>query len=149
MKPNQEQSPRKDDLAKLSHTFQVRFALYCARQVPQTTPEAIRCIEVVDRWLIGEASSEECHAAAASYTSSSAASAAYAASAAAASAASAAYAAYAAYTAAYAAYAASASSAYAAYAADINKAEVIADQWTYYYELLNMDEVLERGLQIS
>lgn len=44
----------------LSHRECVLFALFCAKQVEQTLSEAIEAIEVIERWLDGKASEEEC-----------------------------------------------------------------------------------------
>ena len=53
------------DLKKLSYEKQVMFALYCARQTIHLTdlPEAHKCIEVIEAYLLGKASKEECKAA--------------------------------------------------------------------------------------
>ena len=50
------------DLQKLDHHKQVCFALFCTKQVEHLsqTPEGKTCIEVVERWLAGEATAEEC-----------------------------------------------------------------------------------------
>ena len=90
--------PSSSDLAKLPDLFQVRYALYAATKVAHfnTLPEAATCLKVVEAYLDGKASKEDCRVAATAAYSDTAA---YAA---------------AAYAAAYAAYAASD----AAYAAD-------------------------------
>ena len=107
-------SPSTQDLSKLSHRFQVRFAIFCANQVKHLWAQDKRCVsavETAERWLVGEATQEECREAA--YVAASAAT--YAAAHAAT------YAATAAYAAAYAAAAyasASDKAAAAAYASD-------------------------------
>ena len=105
-------------LKKLDHKNQVRFALRCAKSVAQN-PAGARCIEVVELWLDGRASAEECRQAA--YAAADAADAA-------------AYAAYA----AYAADAAACAAAYAADAADAIKKDLMR----YLWELVNVDSVI-------
>jgi hypothetical protein len=119
---------REEYLKQLSHRDCVLFALFCAKQVKPTLPEAIKAIEVTERWLEGKATREECRDAA------------YAANAVVNAAAYAAYAAYAANAAnaAYAAYAA----AYATYATDATALKEA--QMEYLYELLYVDEIFEQ-----
>ena len=143
-----ENSPTNDDLKKLSHIYQVKFAIFCARQVIHLVDEKYlstceKTIEVVEKWLIGEASDEECSATAnAAYATANAA--AYAAAYAAYAAAHAAYAAaYAAITANAAAYAANA----AAHAND--KQKLINEQWEVYNDLLNINVCLENAIGLS
>jgi hypothetical protein len=116
---------REEYLKQLSHRDCVLFALFCAKQVKPTLPEAIKAIEVTERWLEGKATREECRDAA------------YAANAANAVVNAAAYAANAA-NAAYAAYAA----AYATYATDATALKEA--QMEYLYELLYVDEIFEQ-----
>ena len=128
-------SPTNEDLLKLSHKFQVSFALFCANQVKhfwKDIPEAVKAIEITERWLVGEATKEEC--ASAAYAAD-AANAAYAAAAASA-------AAYAAYSAASAANAAAYAAAYAS--ANADKQSFIKAQWDYYNELLHFDSNFEK-----
>lgn len=139
----------KDDLAKLSHRFQVSFALFCAKQVLHLTnlKEAHECIRIVEAWLVGEASSEDCRKAAdiaATYaagnananTTADAYSAVNAvAYTAAARAAARAYSA--------AAYSATAAAGYAAAVSISNKENIIKAQWDYYFELLEFDDRFE------
>ena len=120
-----------DNIKLLSHKDIVRFALFCTKQVDSKTPEAIACIRVVERWLVGKATSDECHAAAA-VASANAAYTAYAA-------------AHAAVHVAAAAYAAAAAATRAAYAA--NAAHTArAAQERYLYELLNINDIIEQTL---
>jgi hypothetical protein len=116
------------------------LALFCAKQVIHlaTDERAKIAVEVVERWLEGKASREECKTAGGD---------AYAA-AAAGYAAAAAHAAYAAGDAAYAyaaaAYAAYAAAAYAAYAAgEDTREKLLQQQWDYYDQLLNEDRYFE------
>ena len=99
--------PSSSDLAKLPDLFQVRYALYAATKVAHfnTLPEAATCLKVVEAYLDGKASKEDCRVAATAAYSDTAAYAAAAYAAAYADAADAADAAYAAadYAAAYAA----------------------------------------------
>jgi hypothetical protein len=105
-------------------------------------PECVKAIEAVEGWLEGRVSSEECRVAAAAAAAYAAyATTAYATANAAAAAASAADAANAA---AAAAYAADAAAYY--YAAGIDRDKLIQEQWDYYNELLNIDEVIERAI---
>jgi hypothetical protein len=162
-----------DYLNKLPHKLQVYFAVFCAKQVTHLLSDknrdvSLKAIAIAELWLEGKATSEECRKAAvasyagyAAYAAAAGYAAAYAADAAGAgyaaeaadAAAAAGYAAdaagyaYAADAAGYAAYAAEAAgyadaAGYAAYAAD--KQKIISEQWDYYYELLNIDENLER-----
>jgi len=151
---------RKKELLLLSQQDCVRFAIFCAEQVKEdweNIPECVNAINIVERWLEGKATEDECKvaahaayaaadAAADAYAASAAANAAYAASAAADAAAIAAYSAshatYATY-AAYAYYAADAAS--TAYAADGNP-HFINAQWNYYNELLHFDDIAEKAL---
>jgi len=58
---------RKDYIKKLSHKNKVRFALFCAEQkvfAVEPVPEATAAIEVVKRWLDGNATVQECEDAA-------------------------------------------------------------------------------------
>jgi hypothetical protein len=117
-----------DNISKLSRKDIVRFALFCAKQADSKAPEAIACINVVERWLDNKATSDECRTAAAAanaYHVDFDADAAY-------------YAANAAYVAHVAAYAAAnaARAASAAYAA----------QEQYLYELLHIDDIIEQTL---
>ena len=156
------------DLAKLPHHFQVRYALYAATQVAHlaTLPEAATCLRVVEAYLDGKASKEDCRVAATAAYSATAAYAAHAAAAAYAAAAGAAHAAAAAAyaAAAYDAYAAAAYADVAAYAAAYVAARVadyaagatgatrrdttalVADLRRYYEELLNFDAISESYL---
>jgi len=168
-------SPGKEDISLLPRRFQVMFALFCARQVEdgwKGIPECRVAIEVVERWLDGKATIEECrvattaayaaayaavYAAHAAVYATHAAAAVYAANAAADAAAYATYdatydataaataAAYAAANAANAA-AAYAAAAYAAAAYATDKEKVIEKQWEYYNELLYFDEIAEKSL---
>jgi len=150
---------RKKELLLLSQQDCVRFAIFCAEQVKEdweNIPECVNAINIVERWLEGKATEDECKVAAhAAYAAADAAADAYAASAAA----NAAYAASAAADAAasYSAYAYAASSAYAAYAyyaADAASTAYAADgnphfinaQWNYYNELLHFDDIAEKAL---
>ena len=125
----------KEDLAKLAHREQVAFAIFCAKQVyhlvEEKHKEAVdKCINITERWIVGEATSEECgEVADATYTAT--ADAAYAA-------------ANATYAAAYTAYAvyADAYAASAAYNAAKNKAKTIEEQWECYNALLNLENYL-------
>ena len=156
---------RKKELLLLSQQDCVRFAIFCAEQVKEdweNIPECVNAINIVERWLEGKATEDECKVAAhAAYAAADAAADAYAADAAA----NAAYAASAAadaaaYVASHAAYAYAASSAYAAYAAyayyaaDAASTAYAADgnphfinaQWNYYNELLHFDDIAEKLL---
>jgi len=134
----------------ISHNFQVRFALFCANQVRNVwkgIPECVEAIRMAELWLEDKATSKECEVAAYAASAAASAAAAYASSAAAYAtyaAASAASAAASAASAAYAASAASAASA-AAYASE-DKAKLIKEQWAFYNELLNFDEIVEKAL---
>ena len=143
------------DLEKLSHNFQVKFALFCAKQVIGLVKSKNRqicenAILITEKWLEGKATAEECKTAAYA-AANAAADAAYAAAYAAANAA--AYAAdaadAAANAAAYAAANAAADAANAAYAAadaanaSLNKEQSIKEQWDYYNELLFFDKNFE------
>ncbi len=52
----------KEQLKLLNHHKQVMFALFCAKQVVHVadSEDALKCIEVVEKWLDGKASDEEC-----------------------------------------------------------------------------------------
>lgn len=136
----------RDMLDRLDHKMQVRFAVFCARQVidlvaEKDRPVCLQAIEAAEGFIEGKVSKEECRDAAyAAYAAADAANAAYAAYAAARAAYAAAYAANAA---TYAANAADAAAA-AAYAAghDIKKA-IEQEQIRYYNELLNFDKIVE------
>ena len=142
----------------------VRFALFCAEQVRDSwkdIPECVAAINMVERWLKGKASEEECvNASSAAYDAAYAANAAaayaaaYAASAAAnaanadaaySDATAAANAANAANAADAAAYVAAYDAAYAANAA-AGKSHLIEAQWNYYNELLHFDDIAEKAL---
>ena len=112
------------DLEKLSHNFQVSFAVFCAKQVLHLVDAKDKqvcenAILTAEKWLIGTASSEDCKAAA--------------------------YAANAANAAAHAAYAAAhtANTAAAAAHASKDKQQTIKEQNDYYNELLNFDKNFE------
>ena len=115
-------------IAKLSHKDMVQFALFCAKQVIHLIdiPEVHECIRVVELWLEGKASAEDCERAA-----NAAADAAWHAAGAARAVAYAAYAAYAAYYVAYHAARAGAS-----------KQEMME----YLYELVYINEIAEQVL---
>ena len=125
----------KKNINLLLHKDKVRFALFCAKQVKQTKLEAIECIRIVELWLDGKATMDECRAAA---------TAAY-------------YAVYAAnvashvsvyataYTAAYAVTDAHRSTAYATRYASNTKHEVIKQE-EYLYELIHINEIVEQIL---
>ena len=120
----------KEDLNKLPHKFQVAFALFCAKQVAHlidTKDKEVcdNCIEIVEAYLEGKASKEDCERVAYAAAADTAVYAANAANAAA----------YTANTAAY--YAANAPNAAA------NKEQTIKEQHAYYNELLNFDKVFE------
>ena len=127
----------KVELNKLDHRKLVYFSLLCVRQVDHliVMDEGRACIRMVEKWLAGEATGEECKRAgnvtydatvsAATYASYTAANAAWAA-----------YVVDAAPPAAYA-------SAYAVEAFPHNKTQILKAQWEYYYELLNADKNLE------
>jgi hypothetical protein len=142
-----------DNVSKLSRKDIVRFALFCAKQVDCKAPDAIACINVVERWLDNKATSDECRTAAYAAVGAAYASASAAANANAANAASAAY--YAVYAAndAYvaareaAARAANDAANDAAYAAYSTDAQVAQEQ--YLYELLHIDDIIEQTLLTS
>ena len=154
---------QRTDLEKLSHNFQVRFALFCAKQVVDLVEPKYKhkqlcdnAILTVEKWLDNKATVEECRTAAdaahaAAYTADAAAFAAYTAANAAANAAFAvAHAAHAAHAAAYAAHAtadaahaAANAAANAAVNASHNKEQTIKEQWDCYNELLNFDKNFE------
>jgi len=136
----------RENIKLLSHKDKVRFALFCAKQVVQPTgiPEAHKCIRVVELWLDGKATTDDCKRAA------------YTADAVAAN-----YAAHAATNVAYAAYAANANAAtnaaaraaactaYActAYAAnDTAASSVRPAQERYLYELIYINDIVEQVL---
>jgi len=140
----------KEELELLSHKDIVRFALFCAEQMRdkwENIPECVNAINIVERWLEGKATEEECwkatnatNAAYATYAATNAAdAAAYAYSA------YSAYVAYVAYASAYAAYAADAAVYVAAYAS-AGKPHLIEAQWEYYNELLHFDDIAEKAL---
>ncbi len=122
------------DLKKLPQEYQVRFALFCAKQVIHLTenPEAKACIKTIENYLLGKASAKDCRKAA---------DAAYAAGAGVVVHAAGAAAYYAAGTGVGQAgrYAADY---YAAVYAGAVEAKVIEDQWVYYNELLNIDSII-------
>ena len=137
--------PQTTDLQKLPHNFQVRFALFCAKQVvdlvePKYKQVCDNAILTVERWLDNKATAEECYAAAhaVAFAVNAAYAAAYAAAYTAAYAAHAANAAHAAYTAN-----AAANAANAAANASHNKEQTIKEQWDCYNELLNFDKNFE------
>jgi hypothetical protein len=147
-----------EDLRKLPHRYQVMFAVFCAEQViglvkEQDRKVCLKAIEVTRGWLRDEVTTEECKAVAraahAATCAIDAAHAIYATCAAgyAAAAAGGGYAACAAdaAAAAYTAYTADAAYAYAFHAGK-NRNKVIKEQWNYYYDLLNLDENLEKIL---
>ena len=119
----------------LSHKDQVQFALFCAKQVIHLTgnPGAYECIRVVELWLEGKASVEDCGRAADTY---------YATTAAIYVAANAAI--YAAACAANATYAPSA--AYAAAYVVMRNAPIGCKIEQYLYELMHIDEIVEQTL---
>ena len=114
------------NIGLLSHKDMVRFALFCAKQVDSKAPEAIACVDVVERWLVGEATSDECNAAANAANAYYVGAAYYAARAA--------Y--YTAYTANYAT-----DAAHAAYSTAHNTAQA-----RYLYELLHINDIIEQTL---
>jgi len=136
----------------LSHKDQVRFALFCAKQVEQIKPEAINCIRVVEKWLDGKATAEECKQVYTAYYATTNATyattnatnyAAYTAANAAT------YAANAAANAATAATYATNAATYAANAAATTaatKQDVVRQQEVYLYELLHIDDIVEKEL---
>ena len=132
-------------VTKLDHKMQVRFAVFCAKQVIDLVDASykevcLKAIEAAEGFTEGKVSKEECSNAA--YAAAYAARAAYAANAAVYAANAAVYAAYAA---AYAAYAGNA--AYAAYAAK-NKEVIVLEQTRYYEELLNFDKIVEEMMGV-
>jgi hypothetical protein len=154
-------------LKKLPHKYQVMFAIFCAEQVIGLVKEQYRevCVKAIDtakRWLRGEVSEEECRvagagatnaagdaaeAAAASYVGyTSAASASYVATYATAGAAAHAAGAGASYVAAIYAANAATYAADAAHYGGLIKNNLVKEQWDYYYDLLNLDENLEKIL---
>ena len=149
--------PTQQELAKLPHLFQVRYALYAATSVSYLTtlPEAATCLKVVGDYLDGKASKEDCKvtATAASYAAAAVAAAAYDA-AAVASANAAAHAAGAAAADAdaatraafYAAFHAAYAAAVAAFIAADAKLDLAKDLRRYYKELLNFDAISESYL---
>ena len=71
-------SPLREDLEKLPHMHQVRFAVFCARQVihlvePKYLAMCTKAIETVELFLEGRASKEECAYAANAYAANAAA----------------------------------------------------------------------------
>ena len=138
--------PTQHDLAKLPHLFQVRYALYAATQVAHlaTLPEAATCLRVVEAYLDGKASKEDCRVATRA-TAYAAAVAAYADAATRA-------AFYAAYAAAYANAVYAAAAAYSANAAadaaysKKTKLDLVKDLRRHYEELLNFDAISESYL---
>jgi hypothetical protein len=144
------------NISKLSRKDIVRFALFCAKQADSKAPEAIACINVVERWLDNKATSDECRAAASCAARAAAHAAAraaavyaYAAAHAVARAAARAAAHAAAADAAYAAASANAAAARAANdaandAASAADAQVVQEQ--YLYELLHIDDIIEQTL---
>jgi hypothetical protein len=138
------------DILKLPRKYRLYFALFCAKQVKhlcQHIPEAVNCLDLLERYLDGDTSVTvemlEAAANAAYAYAYAAANAAYAAWAAAYAAV---YAAgYAVVTAGYAACYAVATAGYAAAAAG-EKEKIIEEQWKYYDELLNINENLEKAI---
>jgi hypothetical protein len=128
------------NISKLSRKDIVRFALFCAKQANSKAPEAIACINVVERWLDNKATSDECRAAANATFAADAADAAYAAADAADATA---YAT--AYAAASCAADAAADAAYAAANAAARAAARTAQE-QYLYELLHIDDIIEQTL---
>jgi len=126
---------RQSQIELLSHKDKVRFALFCAKQVEQTVPEAIDCIRVVERWLDGKASADECRRVADAVANANAAAAAYCAATNAV--------AYAAYAANVAAIVANARTAYANAAHIANTKQA---QMEYLYELVHINEIIENVL---
>ena len=140
----------KEELLLLPHKDIVRFALFCAEQVRdgwENIPECVNAINIVERWLEGKATEEECWKATEEEcwkaTEEECWKAAYAASHAAA------------YAANAATYPASASAAYAASAAanaadyasaSAGNPHLIEAQWNYYEELLHFDDIAEKLL---
>ena len=131
---------RESILELLPHKTNVRFAIFCAHQVKHLIPKehqevCLKAIEVVELFLVGKVTKEECRKAAdaaisaASYTAYAAKAAAYAANASAA---------YASDAAAYAAYAAN-----AANAAFYNNQETIKQEQMDYLRDLIMAELPE------
>jgi hypothetical protein len=133
----------KSDLRQLSHTDQVRFALFCAYQCKkgwENIPKCMEAIKVTELWLEGKVAAKECRGAAITAS----------------------YAAYTAYTAAHAAFAAAEvaytvdsiapwSSAYdtairASSDLSLDKDRVIQEQWNYFYELRDFDKIAEQIL---
>ena len=126
------------DLEKLSHNFQVRFALFCAKQVIHLVnfkDKAVceNAILTTEKWLEGKATAEECRIAASAATSAT-----WAADATDAAADAAADAARSAMNATWTADAAA-----DAVDASKNKQQAIKEQWDYYLELLNFDKNFE------
>ena len=138
----------RQEVQKLSHNFQVRFALFCTYQVKDRwdkTPSCIEAVKIVELWLDGRASSEECRVAAhaadcavgsvggvvVSYTAFAAANVSNAGACAAD------------YNAG--ACACTASAAAGGYAGT-SKDKVIKEQWDFYNELLHFDEIVEKAL---
>lgn len=113
-------SSLKTDIEKLPYRFQISFAIFCAEQVLHLVREqdVSVCLRAVQvAHLFLEGKTSQEECSAAAYAAANAANAANAA--------------------AYAAYA-------AAYAAD--KKELVEAQWSYYYELLNFDEIVEKAI---
>ena len=130
----------KEELLLLPHKDIVRFALFCAEQVRdgwENIPECVNAINIVERWLEGKVTEEECWKATEEecWKATNATNAAYATYAATNAADAAAYA----YAAARAAHYAN-----AAYAA--KKSHLIEAQWEYYLELLHFDDIAEKLL---
>jgi len=148
----------KNMLDKLDHKMQVRFAIFCAKQVIDLVDAkhkevCLKAIEAAEGFVEGRVSKEECYAAAAAANAASYAAYAAAAGYAAADAADAAYAAgyaagYAADAAGYAAanaagYAAANAAGYAAANAALARKDIEQEQIRYYNELLNFDKIVE------
>jgi hypothetical protein len=134
---------QEEDLAKLAHREQVVFALFCAKQVHHLVEEkhkkaVDKCINITERWIVGEATGEECREVADATYDAAYAAAIYTAAAAA----------YVAYADAYAASAATYAAAYATvYTTDFanaieNKDKTIKEQWECYNALLNLENYL-------
>jgi len=151
-------TPNEADLKKLPHLFQIRFAVFCAKQVLHLVLEKDKAvceaaISAAEGFIDGTTTKEQCLTAAyaaAHAAANSAHAATYAAHAAAHAAAQAAHAAanaaQAAYTAANSAHAATYAAYAAANAAQVakNKEVLIKEQWDYYNELLNFDLNFEK-----
>ena len=148
------------ELRKLKYEHQVRFALFCAYQVKDKwakSPECVSAIEMVELWLQGRASSEECMVVAVAAHEANAAiarTATYSSNAAYATVESAIASARFAKTdglgGGWAGYAASSARDVVFYTIDGSSVkaidEVIKEQWDYYHELLHCDAIAEKAL---